>query len=119
VAAGTAKLIGTDSGEILAEASRLLDDQEAYQAMAHAHMALDEAGAFDFQLLGRGRRALVLRLEPVGSAAEQHARRAACHQALRAHLDLNGLDGVTLIDDPCPPVRDTLSGKLRRVTHAH
>lgn len=79
----------------------------------------DEAGAFDFQLLGRGRRALVLRLEPVGSAAEQHARRAACHHALRAHLDLNGLDGVTLIDDPCPPVRDALSGKLRRVMHAH
>ena len=37
VEAGTAKLIGTDSAAILAEASRLLEDPQAYEAMAHAH----------------------------------------------------------------------------------
>nr|WP_216904853.1 UDP-N-acetylglucosamine 2-epimerase (non-hydrolyzing) [Synechococcus sp. CCY 9618] len=37
VTAGTAKLIGTDSAAILAETSRLLQDPEAYGAMARAH----------------------------------------------------------------------------------
>jgi UDP-N-acetylglucosamine 2-epimerase (non-hydrolysing) len=37
VEAGTARLIGTDSGDIVAEASRLLDDTTAYEAMARAH----------------------------------------------------------------------------------
>ncbi|WJY19549.1 UDP-N-acetylglucosamine 2-epimerase (non-hydrolyzing) [Alteriqipengyuania flavescens] len=37
VAAGTAKLVGTDADTIVAEASRLLDDAEAYAAMARAH----------------------------------------------------------------------------------
>ena len=37
VEAGTAKLIGTDSADIVAEASRLLDDPAAYEAMARAH----------------------------------------------------------------------------------
>jgi UDP-N-acetylglucosamine 2-epimerase (non-hydrolysing) len=37
VAAGTARLIGTDSATIVAEASRLLNDAEAYGAMAMAH----------------------------------------------------------------------------------
>ncbi len=37
VAAGTAKLIGTDSSTIVAEASRLLENPEAYAAMAMAH----------------------------------------------------------------------------------
>jgi UDP-N-acetylglucosamine 2-epimerase (non-hydrolysing) len=37
VAAGTAKLVGTDSDTIVAEAERLLDDQAAYAAMARAH----------------------------------------------------------------------------------
>lgn len=36
VAAGTAKLVGTDPVRIVAEASRLLTDDAAYQAMAHA-----------------------------------------------------------------------------------
>jgi UDP-N-acetylglucosamine 2-epimerase (non-hydrolysing) len=34
VEAGTLKLVGTDSGRIVAEASRLLDDPAAYQAMS-------------------------------------------------------------------------------------
>ena len=34
VAAGTARLVGTDPGRIVAEASRLLDDESAYRAMA-------------------------------------------------------------------------------------
>ncbi|MDR7295813.1 UDP-N-acetylglucosamine 2-epimerase (non-hydrolyzing) [Pelomonas aquatica] len=37
VAAGTVQLVGTDADRIHAAASRLLDDQEAYQAMSEAH----------------------------------------------------------------------------------
>ena len=37
VAAGTAKLVGTDANRIVAEAERLLDDPVAYAAMAQAH----------------------------------------------------------------------------------
>jgi UDP-N-acetylglucosamine 2-epimerase (non-hydrolysing) len=37
VDAGTAKLIGTDSADILRETSLLLENQEAYDAMARAH----------------------------------------------------------------------------------
>jgi len=37
VEAGTARLIGTDSGTIVAETSRLLEDPQAYEAMARAH----------------------------------------------------------------------------------
>ena len=37
VAAGTARLVGTDRAAIIAEASRLLDDPAAYAAMAQAH----------------------------------------------------------------------------------
>ena len=36
VQAGTVKLVGTDSGRIVAEASRLLDDPVAYRAMSRA-----------------------------------------------------------------------------------
>ncbi|MBM5809747.1 MAG: UDP-N-acetylglucosamine 2-epimerase (non-hydrolyzing), partial [Cyanobacteria bacterium M_surface_9_m1_291] len=37
VDAGTAKLIGTDTADIVREASLLLDDAGAYDAMARAH----------------------------------------------------------------------------------
>jgi len=37
VEAGTARLVGTDRHRILAEIERLLDDRDAYAAMAHAH----------------------------------------------------------------------------------
>lgn len=37
IVAGTARLVGTDSARILAEAGRLLDDEAAYAAMARAH----------------------------------------------------------------------------------
>lgn len=37
VEAGTAKLVGTDRGRIVAEATRLLEDAAAYRAMAQAH----------------------------------------------------------------------------------
>jgi len=37
VAAGTAKLVGNDEEVIVTEASRLLDDRAAYEAMARAH----------------------------------------------------------------------------------
>ena len=36
VEAGVLKLVGTQTGTIVAETSRLLDDEQAYQAMAHA-----------------------------------------------------------------------------------
>ena len=36
VAAGTAKLVGTSSADIVREASKLLDDAEAYDLMARA-----------------------------------------------------------------------------------
>ncbi|MFN9069649.1 MAG: UDP-N-acetylglucosamine 2-epimerase, partial [Cyanobacteriota bacterium] len=35
--AGTAKLVGTESTSIVAEASRLLEDPQAYAEMAQAH----------------------------------------------------------------------------------
>jgi UDP-N-acetylglucosamine 2-epimerase (non-hydrolysing) len=37
VAAGTARLVGTQTAEIVAQTERLLDDEEAYLAMARAH----------------------------------------------------------------------------------
>lgn len=37
VGAGTVRLVGTDSDLIFQEVSKLLDDQEAYEAMSHAH----------------------------------------------------------------------------------
>ena len=37
IAAGTARLVGTDADRIVAEAERLLDDSAAYEAMARAH----------------------------------------------------------------------------------
>lgn len=37
VEAGTAKLVGTDAGTIVREVEKLLDDKEAYSAMARAH----------------------------------------------------------------------------------
>jgi UDP-N-acetylglucosamine 2-epimerase (non-hydrolysing) len=37
VAAGTAKLVGTDTARIVTEISTLLDDKAAYEAMARAH----------------------------------------------------------------------------------
>ncbi|HSG34437.1 MAG TPA: UDP-N-acetylglucosamine 2-epimerase, partial [Sphingomonadaceae bacterium] len=37
IEAGTARLVGTDTARIVAEATRLLDDDAAYAAMARAH----------------------------------------------------------------------------------
>ncbi len=37
VVAGTAKLVGTSTERIVEEASLLLDDQDEYEKMAHAH----------------------------------------------------------------------------------
>ncbi|EPR9104468.1 non-hydrolyzing UDP-N-acetylglucosamine 2-epimerase [Cronobacter sakazakii] len=37
VEAGTVRLVGTDTGRIVAEVTRLLHDEAAYQAMSHAH----------------------------------------------------------------------------------
>jgi hypothetical protein len=70
----------------------------------------DDAGTFDFQLVERDARTLVLRLPVEGEPA-----RAACRQALRTFLDANRLSGVRIVDDPAPPAREPVSGKLRRV----
>jgi UDP-N-acetylglucosamine 2-epimerase (non-hydrolysing) len=37
VEAGTARLVGTDADRIVKDATRLLDDPAAYEAMARAH----------------------------------------------------------------------------------
>lgn len=37
VQAGTVRLVGTDSSRIVAEVTRLLNDEQEYQAMSHAH----------------------------------------------------------------------------------
>ena len=37
VEAGTVKLVGTDEGRIVGEAERLLDNPQAYEAMARVH----------------------------------------------------------------------------------
>jgi phenylacetate-CoA ligase len=72
----------------------------------------DEADAYDFQLVGRDARTLLLRL-PAGPQGA--SRRSACRRALRGYLDANGLRGVEIVDDRLEPVRDARSGKLRRV----
>lgn len=45
IAAGTAKLIGTDPDRIVAEVAMLLDDPDAYRAMAHAHSPFGDGKA--------------------------------------------------------------------------
>ena len=45
--AGTAKLIGTDSDRIVSEISTLLDDEDAYSAMARAHNPFGDGLASD------------------------------------------------------------------------
>ena len=47
VEAGTAKMVGTDADRIVAEASRLLDDAEAYAAMARAHNPFGDGHAVE------------------------------------------------------------------------
>jgi phenylacetate-coenzyme A ligase PaaK-like adenylate-forming protein len=74
----------------------------------------DEAGAFDFQLVGRDARTLGLRL---GGADATPACRERCHRALRAFLDAQGLAAVRVVDEAQPPAREPRSGKLRRVVH--
>ena len=47
VAAGTARLIGTDDERIVVEVTRLLDDDDAYDAMARAHNPFGDGRAAD------------------------------------------------------------------------
>jgi UDP-N-acetylglucosamine 2-epimerase (non-hydrolysing) len=47
VAAGTARLVGTDPERIVAETARLLDDPAAYAAMARAHSPFGDGRAAD------------------------------------------------------------------------
>jgi UDP-N-acetylglucosamine 2-epimerase (non-hydrolysing) len=60
VEAGTARLIGTESATIVAEASRLLDDAEAYGAMARAHNPFGD-GQASGRILEASRRFLAAR----------------------------------------------------------
>jgi UDP-N-acetylglucosamine 2-epimerase (non-hydrolysing) len=55
IAAGTARLVGTDPDRIVAEANRLLDDEEAYLAMARAHNPFGDGRATEriVELLAR------------------------------------------------------------------
>ena len=55
VAAGTARLVGTESDRIVAEVERLLDDEAAYAAMARAHNPFGDghAAARIVELLAR------------------------------------------------------------------
>lgn len=57
VEAGTARLIGTDSASILAETSRLLEDPQAYGAMARAHNPFGDGLASE-RILAAARRFL-------------------------------------------------------------
>ena len=59
VEAGTARLIGTDSATILAEGARLLDDADAYAAMAQAHNPFGD-GLASGRILAAARRFLGL-----------------------------------------------------------
>lgn len=45
IAAGTARLVGTDCARIVAEVERLLDDPQAYAAMARAHNPFGDGAA--------------------------------------------------------------------------
>jgi len=45
--AGVVKLVGTDTGRILAEAARLLTDERAYAKMAHASNPFGDGHAAD------------------------------------------------------------------------
>jgi UDP-N-acetylglucosamine 2-epimerase (non-hydrolysing) len=45
IAAGTAKLVGTDPAMIITEVSKLLDDASAYDAMSHAHSPFGDGKA--------------------------------------------------------------------------
>jgi UDP-N-acetylglucosamine 2-epimerase (non-hydrolysing) len=55
VAAGTARLVGTDAGRIVTEISTLLDDKPAYEAMARAHNPFGDGQAARriVEILGR------------------------------------------------------------------
>jgi hypothetical protein len=80
--------------------------------LALATVLEEDADAFDFQLVGLDPHTLALRLP---QERGHTARRRACHRALRAYLDANGLRRVSIVDDPTEPLRDARSGKLRRV----
>ncbi len=60
IEAGTAKLVGTDTETILREAERLLHDQDAYDAMTHAHSPFGDGHAAEkiaeilVDVLGKG-----------------------------------------------------------------
>jgi UDP-N-acetylglucosamine 2-epimerase (non-hydrolysing) len=56
VAAGTAKLVGTDRALIVRETLSLLDDDDAYQAMARAHNPIGNGKAAQriAEVIGKG-----------------------------------------------------------------
>ncbi|MCX6056244.1 MAG: UDP-N-acetylglucosamine 2-epimerase (non-hydrolyzing) [Chloroflexi bacterium] len=52
VTAGVLKIVGTDAGKIVAEATRLLDDHNAYQTMAHTENPFGDGHAAEKILKG-------------------------------------------------------------------
>ena len=69
VDAGTARLIGTDSDAIVAEAGRLLDNADAYGAMARAHNPFGD-GQASGRILEAAREAIARRFSPVSPPRE-------------------------------------------------
>ena len=63
--AGTAKLVGTESTSIVAEASRLLQDPEAYAEMAQAHNPFGD-GYASGRILAAARRFMASSASPTG-----------------------------------------------------
>ncbi|MEB3335571.1 MAG: UDP-N-acetylglucosamine 2-epimerase (non-hydrolyzing) [Cyanobacteriota bacterium] len=61
--AGTARLVGTESTSIVAEASRLLSDPEAYAAMAQAHNPFGDGHASE-RILAAARRFIASSASP-------------------------------------------------------
>jgi len=61
VSAGTARLIGTATADIVAEASTLLTDAAAYEAMARAHNPFGD-GRASGRIVTAARRFLGLRI---------------------------------------------------------
>jgi UDP-N-acetylglucosamine 2-epimerase (non-hydrolysing) len=68
IEAGTARLVGTDSATIVAEASRLLTDPQAYAAMAQAHNPFGD-GQASGRILAAARRFIAS--SPSPKAADQ------------------------------------------------
>ncbi|MGY3564753.1 phenylacetate--CoA ligase family protein [Sinomonas sp. RB5] len=85
--------------------------------MALGTVVEETPGVHRFQVLQTGPAALAVRVEAL-PGHEARAVEAAVLRRLRAHLDGQGLPGVTLAVDPEPILVNPRGGKLRHVLHA-